>query len=107
MKDALKKVWAEIVAFVSSVRAWWNSDALTSKSIRIPFKLALVGGVAVLVLAFGLYGAKKVSAHFDSEPRLATAAQLTEFRSQIIAACAPPAPAAKTTKAKAKKTTKR
>lgn len=104
MKDALKKVWAEIVAFVSSVRAWWGSDALTSKSIRIPFKLALVGGVAVLALAFGLYGAGKVSAYMG-EAKPATAAQLTEFRSQIIAACAPPAPVA--TKAKAKKTTKR
>lgn len=86
-------MWESIKSLGDKLVRWWQSDALSSKSVRVPLKLAIVAGVAVVALAFGLYGAKKVSARFDEPVQYATAAQLTEFRSQIIAACSPPAPA--------------
>lgn len=90
MSNETTGVWAALKSVGAAIRAWWGSDALSSKTIRVPFKLAFVGVAAVAVLAFAMYGAGKVSAYMgDAKP--ATAVQLSEFRSQIIAACAPPA----------------
>lgn len=66
-------------------RDWWQSDKLSSKSVRVPLKLALVGCAALVLLTAGLYGAGKLRA-MSGEPRPATANQLTEFRSQVLSA---------------------
>jgi hypothetical protein len=91
---------SHIKGFFIELWAWWNSEKLAAKSIRVPFKLALVGSVAVLALALGLYGAGKVRAYAgDDQP--VTQTQFTEFRSQMIQACTPPAkvePVKKTSK---------
>lgn len=97
MSNETTGVWAALKSVGAAIRAWWGSDALSSRSVRVPFKLALVGLAAVVVLAFASYGAGKVAAYMgDAKP--ATAVQLSEFRSQIIAACAPPAAVSAPTK---------
>lgn len=100
MSNETTGVWSALKSVGAAIKAWWSSDALSSKSIRVPFKLAFVAGAAVLVLAFAMYGAGKVSAYMG-DARPATAVQLSEFRTQIISACAPanlPAPVKKSTK---------
>lgn len=80
---------AHLRGFLAELMAWWNSDKLSSKTVRIPLKLAIVGALAVTALAVGLYGAGKLRDYADNVTP-ATAAQLAEYRNQIIAACAPP-----------------
>jgi hypothetical protein len=68
------------------IRDWWQSDKFSSKSVRVPLKLAVVVGAALALLTVGLYGAGKLRAWSGDEPAPATANQLTEFRSQMLAA---------------------
>lgn len=92
-------MWEHIKGFFSALKTWWGSDQLSSRSVRIPLKLVVVGALAVCALAVGLYGAGKLRAYADSEMP-ATAVQLTEYRNQIIAACASPAKVEPTKKSK-------
>lgn len=103
MSSEVKGIWDAIKGIGRAIKTWWGSDALSSKTVRVPLKLLIVGAAAVAVLAFGLYGAKKVAERLDPPAAVATAAQLTEFRSQIIAACAPPAKVEPVKKAPAKR----
>jgi hypothetical protein len=83
-------MFEHVKGFIKELWAWWNSDALSSKSIRVPFKLAVVGALAVIVLAAGLYGAGKLLAYAGDDLPV-TQAQFTAFSTKMIDACTSPA----------------
>lgn len=74
----------KIVKALYAVRDWWQSDAVSSKAIRVPFKLALVGAAAVIALTFASFGAGKLRA-YSGEAAPATQTQVAELHSQLVA----------------------
>lgn len=86
--------------FFNGLVAWWKGDALSSKAVRIPLKLVIVGALAVIVLAALSYGAGKVSRYAGVDAPV-TQAELQAAKAEILAALKPAAkvaPVKKSTK---------
>lgn len=83
-------MWQKIVSAALAVRNWWNSDALSRKSVTIPAKLAFVASLAAVVLAVLLAVSIHVHARasaalglYDVTP--VTSAEFDQFRREVAA----------------------
>lgn len=103
MSNETSGLWGAVKGVAIALKNWWQSDALSSKSFRIPLKLAVVAAVGVIALAVGSYGAGKLRAYAGDEQPV-TQTQFSALRDQMVSACSPPAPVVKTI---SKKTSKR